>query len=270
LGAWGFIDETESNRRSNEYALKALEKDPNHPRALVVHIQSSFWITNWDVRSFETGIKKTMEIAPGSADVRLMHGMYMLIEGKKAEALKEILLAKELDPLNSNILTRVGYAYLCHKEFEKARDFFRSAHAIAKMDLYFQFLIVWSYLLEEQYDLAEYELTKVEDLKDGYQVKPGTQGFLHARQGRLEEAREQELLIKKLIKAGKIKFPNLNLSILYTGLDKPDEMFYHLEHAFQEKPISLLFIQSDPFWDNYRSDKRYVDLLKKVFYKNRG
>lgn len=270
LGAWGFIDEAESNSKSNAYALKALEKDPNHPRALVAHTQSSFWINNWDLKAYETGIKKAMEIAPGSADVRLMNGVYMLIEGKKEEALREILMAKELDPLNSNILTRLGYAYLCHNEFEKARDFFRGSHALAKLDLYFQFLIVWSYILEGQYDQAEYELSKVEDLKDGYQVKPGTQGFLHARQGRPDKAREQELIIKELIKERKIKFPNLNLTILYAGMDIDDDMFFHLERAFQEKPISLVFIQSDPFWEKYRSDKRYADLLKKAFHKDKA
>lgn len=270
LGAWGFMDESESNSKSNAYALKALEKDPNHPKALVVHTQSSFWISNWDLKTYETGIKKAMKLAPGSADVRLMYGIYLLIEGKKEEALKEILMAKELDPLNSNILTRLGYACLCHHEFEKARDYFRGAHALAKLDLYFQFLVVWSYLIEEQYDQAEYELSKVEDSKDGYQVKPGTLGFLHARQGRPGKAREQELLLKELIKEGKIKFPHLNLTILYAGMDKDEEMFYHLERSFQEKPISLLFIKADPFWEKYRGDKRYADLLKKRFQLDRA
>ena len=125
-------------------------------------------------------------------------------------------------------------------------------------------------MLEENYDQAEYELSKVEDLKDGYQLKPGTQGFLHARQGRMAQARENLDLVKKLYEEGKIKFPNMNLTILYAGMDKDEEMFYHLEQAFQEKPISLLFIQADPFWEKYRSDKRYSDLLKKAFNKDNG
>ena len=37
LGAWGFLDQAESHLKSSEYAHKALEKDPNHPKALVVH-----------------------------------------------------------------------------------------------------------------------------------------------------------------------------------------------------------------------------------------
>jgi len=42
-------------------------------------------------------------------------------------------------------------------------------------------------------------------------------------------------------------------------------MFYHLEKAFKEKPVSLMFIRADPFWEKYRQDKRYITLLNRVF-----
>jgi len=196
----------------------------------------------------------------------LMYGVYMLMEGRIEEGLAEMLLARELDPLNSNILTRLGFAYLCQHKFEKARELFGEAHALAKMDLYYQFLIVWSYLLQEQYARAESELGKVEDHKDGYQLKQGTTGFLHARQGRMDQAMEKVRQIKELEKEGRIKFPNLNLTLIYAGMDRTDEMFSHLERAFQERPISLMFIQADPFWEKYRSDERYRELLKNAFH----
>jgi tetratricopeptide (TPR) repeat protein len=194
-----------------------------------------------------------------------MHGVYMLMEGRIEPGLDEILLARELDPLNFNILTRLGFAYLCMYEFDKARGLFSEAHKLAKMDLYYQFLIAWSYLLQDQYARAEAELEKVEDARDGYQLKPGTTGFLHARQGRMEQARKKAIQIKELEKEGRIKFPHLNLTILYAGMNQTDEMFHHLEKAFQERPISLMFIQADPFWEKYRSDPRWPDLVRKAF-----
>jgi len=269
LGAWGFIDEVEANDKSMEYAEKALEKDPKHPKALVVAAMSAFWVSNWDLEAYGRDIKKAIKTAPGSADVRLMHGAYMLIDGRIEEGLAEIMLAKELDPLNTNILTRLGYAYLCHKDFDKARDYFREAHALAKLDDYFQFLIAWSYLAQKEYVQAENELSKVADRRDGYQVKHGTQGFLHARQGRIDEAQAELDLIQKLHKKNEIKFPHLNLAIVYAGLDNSEELFYHLEKALPEKPISLMFLQADPFWEKCRKDKRYPDLLKKAFYKEK-
>ncbi|MCK4992645.1 MAG: LytTR family transcriptional regulator DNA-binding domain-containing protein [Bacteroidales bacterium] len=268
LGAWGFIDETESNRKSNEYALKALDKDPKHPKALVVHALSSFWNNNWDLKNFESAIRKALKIAPGSSEVRLFHGIFMFIEGNIEDALIEILLAKKLDPLNSNIHTRLGYAYLCLKDFDKARDCFRKAHESVKLDMYFQFMIAWSYLIQNRYDQAESALKKVDEDKDGYQLRHGTEGYLHAKQGRLDLAYDKIQLINDLGEQGKLKFPNYNYTLVYAGLNKLDEMFYHLEKAFKEKPVSLMFIRADPFWEQYRHDKRYINLVNRVFNRS--
>jgi len=265
LGAWGFLDEAESNRKSNEYALKALDKDPNHPKALVVHALSSFWNNNWDLKNFESAIRKALKIAPGSSEVRLFYGIFKFIEGKIEDALIEILLAKKLDPLNSSIHTRLGYAYLCLKDFDKARDCFRKAHESVKLDMYFQFMIAWSYLIQNRYDQAESALKKVDEDKDGYQLKQGTEGYLHAKQGRLDLAYDKIQLINNLGEQGKLKFPNYNYTLVYAGLNKLDEMFYHLEKAFKEKPVSLMFIRADPFWEKYRQDKRYINLVNRVF-----
>ena len=192
----------------------------------------------------------------------------MLIEGNIEDALSEILLAKKLDPINSNTHTRLGYAYLCLKDFENARASFRQAHKIARLDLYFQFIIAWSYLLQNHYDQAERALSKVDEDKDGYQLKQGTLGYLHAKQGRPDKAYDQIQLINQLDEQGKLKFPNFNYTLVYAGLNRPDEMFYHLDKAFSERPISLMFIKADLFWEQYRQDRRYINLVNRVFNRS--
>ncbi|MCP4459306.1 MAG: hypothetical protein GY816_14995, partial [Cytophagales bacterium] len=75
LGAWGFMDKDQADGKSNEYALKALDKNPNHPAALVAHALSSFWSSNWDFKILESTINRALKIAPGSSEVRLLHGI---------------------------------------------------------------------------------------------------------------------------------------------------------------------------------------------------
>ena len=265
LGAWGFIDEAESNRKSSEYAIKALEKDPNHPKALVVHALSSFWNNSWDLKVYEQAIRKALNIAPGASEVRLFQGIFMLINGDTEGALIEILLAKKLDPLNSNIHTRLGYVYLCRKEFENARACFVEANRTIKFEGYFQFMLAWSYLLEHKYDKAISILDEVDLKKDGYQLKLGTEGYLHARLGRIDQAYDKIQSISQLDKEGKLKFPNYNLALVYAGLNRADEMFYHLEKAIPEKPLSLMFIRVELFWEKFRQDIRFNNLVKGVF-----
>ncbi len=265
LGMYGLMDREESNRKSREFALKALEKDPTHPAALVAHAMSSLWNEDWDFREFESAIGNALKMAPGAAEVRLFHGMYQLMLGKPEEALTELLLAKKLDPVNSNTLTRLGYTYLCLKDFDKARDCLRQGHNLANLDRYFQYMIAWSFLIEHRYDRAGKELEKVDEARDGYHLKHGTAGFLHAIQGRTDLAHEEISYLSAKEEQGQLQFPHFNYALVYAGLDDTEQMFRHLEEAIDERPIFLLFIRADPFWEKYRSDPRFVRLVEQIF-----
>jgi len=268
LGALRMIEEDQANRKASQYALKALQIEPNLPEALSVHALSSFWINNWNLRNAEEVIGKALRIAPGSAEIRLFHGMFLLMAGNMEEALIEVLLANKLDPLNPTILSRLGYIYLCMKEYEEAHTCFRLAHDTAPFAMYIHYILAWSYLLQKQYRQAESALQQVDEEKDVYQSVHGTRGCLHAKQGRVEQAYQEIQQINAMNEQGQIKFPHYNLALIYAGLEKPDELFYHIEKAFTEKPIHLMFFQADPFWEKYRTVRRYQDLASRVFKRS--
>ena len=268
LGALRLMDEEQAYRRANEYALKALEMDPNLPEAMIGHTISSFWMSNWNLKNTESIISKALKLAPGSAEVRLFNGMFTLMAGKPEEALIEVLLANKLDPLNPNILSRLGYTYLCLKDFDEAHTCFRLAHDTAPFAMYIHYILAWSYILQEKYDQAANALRLVDEKKDVYQSLNGTLGYLYTKQGKPDKAYEQIQVINRLKEKGTIRYPDYNLTLVYAGLNKPDEMYYHMEKAFLEKPVHLMFVQADPFWEKFRQDKRYKVLMKKVFQRS--
>lgn len=268
LGALKYLDEEESYQKSGEYSLRAIQIDPKLPEAMVVHALSSLWTSNWNLERGQEVISEALAIAPGSAEIRLFKGMFALISGDKKEALIEILLANKLDPLNPSILSRLAYTYLCLEDFEQAHSCFRLAHNTAPFAMYISYILAWSYLLQGQYKRAESALLEVDSKKDVYQSVPGTRGFLEARQGRLENAYEQIRQIQHMQEKGSISFPCYNLALVYAGLNKTEEMFHYLDKAFSEKPVHLMFIQADPFWDPFRSDPRYVQMVNRVFRRS--
>lgn len=268
LGALKYMDEEESYQKSAEYALRATQIDPELPEAMVVHALASFWTNDWNLERGQEIISEALRVAPGSAEIRLFKGMFALISGNKKDALVEILLANKLDPLNPNILSRLAYTYLCVEDFEQAHNYFRLAHNTAPFAMYINYILAWSYLLQGQYGRAESALREVDRKKDVYQSVVGTQGFLDARLGRVEEAYEKIRRIKVLQEKGDISFPNYNCALVYAGLNKTDEMFYYLKRAFSEKPVHLMFVQADPFWDPYRIDPRYVQMVNRVFKRS--
>ncbi len=268
LGALKYLDEEESYQKSEEYSSRAIQIDPTIPEAMVVHALSSFWVNNWNLTLGQEVVSNALRIAPGSAEIRLFKGMFALISGNKKDALIEILLANKLDPLNPNILSRLAYTYLCLEDFDQAHTCFRLAHNTAPFAMYINYIQAWSYLLQGQYERAESALKEVDTHKDVYQSVIGTQGYLDAKLGRAERAYEQIRQIKLLQEKENISFPNYNCALVYAGLNKTDEMFAYLERAFAEKPVHLMFIQADPFWDPYRSDQRYVQMVNRVFKRS--
>ena len=268
LGALRVMDEEESYRRANEYALKALEMDPNLPEAMIVHTLSTFWMSNWNLKNIEPIISKALKLAPGAAEVRLFKGMFTLMSGRTEEALLEVLLANKLDPLNPSILSRLGYTYLCLKDFDEAHTCFRLAHNTAPFAMYINYILTWSYILQGNFEHAATALKNVDEQKDVYQSVNGTWGLLYARQGEIDKAYQQIEIINRLNDRGEIKYPHYNLALIYVGLNKPDEMYHHLEKAFAEKPVHLMFIQADPFWERFRQDKRYKEIVRRVFHRS--
>jgi TolB-like protein/Tfp pilus assembly protein PilF len=267
LGALRHMEEGRAYRKANEYALKAIKIDPELPEAMVVHALCTFWISNWNLKNIEEVVVKALRMAPGSSQVRLFHGMFTLMSGRCEDALNEVLLANKLDPLNSSILSRLAYTYLCLKDYEEAHTCFRLAHNTAPFAMYINYVIAWSYLLQGKYELAESALQDVDDEVDVYQATYGTLGYIYARQGKLDKAYEQLRIIGRMDEAGRIKYPNYNYTLAYAGMKKTDEMFYHLEKSFAEKPVHLMFIQADPFWEEFRSDMRYIRIVNRVFKK---
>ena len=70
-------------------------------------------------------------------------------------------------------------------------------------------------------------------------------------------AREEELAKRRYVDPG-------SLAYWYAELNDRDQTFRWLERAYSEKAESLQVIQIVRPMDRYRSDPRYVDLLKRM------
>ena len=52
--------------------------------------------------------------------------------------------------------------------------------------------------------------------------------------------------------------------ILYAHLNRKEEAFEWLEKAYQERSSWLVFLKTDPQFENLRSDPRFIRMVKKV------
>ena len=57
---------------------------------------------------------------------------------------------------------------------------------------------------------------------------------------------------------------SLDIAMAYLGMEKYDEVFFHLQRAAEDRAGEIYFIFSDPLWDEIKEDDRYDDLLDKL------
>jgi hypothetical protein len=80
--------------------------------------------------------------------------------------------------------------------------------------------------------------------------------------GQKEKAQK---MLDRLEKMSKNKYVSpINKALIFLALDEKDQMFEHLERAYEAKVMWLASIKTNPLFDSVRSDLRFKELLKKM------
>jgi hypothetical protein len=58
--------------------------------------------------------------------------------------------------------------------------------------------------------------------------------------------------------------PPYHIAIAYAGLGDRRNALTWLERAYAESDPKILFLRSERFWKEYRSEPRYLELLKRM------
>jgi len=86
-------------------------------------------------------------------------------------------------------------------------------------------------------------------------------GYVLAKIGRVEEAREVATALEELAKTGYM--PACAIAMVYAGLGEVNEAFRWLERAIEEHDVHLSSLPADAKWDVLRSDRRFAEVLRR-------
>ena len=56
----------------------------------------------------------------------------------------------------------------------------------------------------------------------------------------------------------------INKALIFLAREEKDQMFEHLEKAYEDKVVWLASIKTNPLFDSIRSDPCFTELLKKM------
>jgi serine/threonine protein kinase/tetratricopeptide (TPR) repeat protein len=119
LGSNDFFPSKEVFPKAKEAALKALEIDQDLDGAHVVLGEVLKWYER-DFPGSEREFRRAIELKPGIGDAHHWYAYLLMVSGRSEEAIEEMLLARELDPLAPRINADTGWMFFLARDYPRA------------------------------------------------------------------------------------------------------------------------------------------------------
>lgn len=260
-GGYGSLPRAEANERARAAARRAIELDDSLAEAHAALGYVKFRI-DWDWPGAEAEFKRALALKPGYARAHEQYGLFLAIQRRLAEALGEMQLARQLDPLSASVNNGVGRIFHFQRKYDEAHAQFRKTLEIEPRYAEAYFSIGLTCLAAHRYDEAVAALQTAIELSGRRPVIIAMLGLTLGFAGRKDEAQKIYAEMRELSRttAGMTYY----LAIVSLGLGETDRGFEFLEQAYAEHDGIMIYLPVDPITDQFSKDPRFTALLKKM------
>ena len=257
MGEAGWMPYSEAFPNERAAAVKAIALDEALPEG---HVQLAHAAMNldWDWATEGKEFKRALELNPNSAPVRWAYSNYLERMGRVSEAISELQLALQLDPLSSRAFHNSAFGYYYARQYDQALLQMQHASALRHEPAELIFPLGVIYVEKGMYAEAIQQFQKLDDQPHAL----GHMGNAYARMGRVAEARQMISELQKHVQNTGVG--RYEIALVYAGLGEKDEAFAWLEKAFVVRDKGLTYLKIDPCLDPLRSDSRFQDLVRRV------
>jgi serine/threonine-protein kinase len=254
--------------RAKATAIKALEIDQTlaEPHASLGYVK--FWY-DWDFEGAEREFRRAIELNPDYGTAHHWYGEALGMMGRFEDGVKELQLARQVDPLSPIISADLGKLFFLARQPDKAIEELQKALELdPDLPLAHVFLGL-AYNKKGLRDKAAAELERIAMMPGSRAIFKATLGFVYGQSGRVANARNilSELLTSRSSKRYVSPF---HIALVYVGLGENDKAIEWLETAKQERDPFLMYIPVDPNFDSLRGDARFSELLSQISASNQS
>jgi TolB-like protein/Flp pilus assembly protein TadD len=223
----------------------------------------------WNWAEAERNFRRSLSLDPNNANTHhWFNGDYLQAVGRRDEAVREALRARELDPLSLIINGGVGRALYLTGRPEEAVTHLRNVLAL---DSTFPLTNEWlgtAYLALGRYAEAVPVLRRSIDTVSQQSTPIALLGYALAKTGQRAEA--EGLLGKLLDRQRRGYLIPTSLAVLYAGLDDTTETFAWLQRAVEgHDPFLIYNYVTDPTMAPFRRDPRGQAIVRAMGLANR-
>jgi eukaryotic-like serine/threonine-protein kinase len=247
--------------KAKAYVEKALALDGGLADAHATLAAINFY-GDWDWIAADKEFRRAIELSPSDSEFHRSYSGFLSEMGRHEQALEEVGIAQELDPLSSTTNLAVGWVFYYARQYDQALE---QCRRVLDLDPHFvsaHECLASTYLANAAYDkgLAEYQ-----DLASFSQNDPlrlAGLGCAYALAGKKPQARE---VIVQLGAASKSQYvAPYFLGLVHASLGEKDQAFSALDKAFAQRDSYLVRLKVEPILDSLRSDRRFENLLRRM------
>jgi serine/threonine-protein kinase len=217
----------------------------------------------WDLVGAEQLYRRAIELNPNSADVHHLYAMHLETRrGRPEHAILEIRRAEEIDPTDFFITRNVAQVLFFARRYDEAVE--QSQRAV---DLNPNSPVAYNWMIRayemkgdesvafatclKQAEARRAGADEIAKLKMAFATK-GLKGYWMIQLNRLLERKKSR------------NVSEYNIALHYARLGEKEQVLTWLQRATEARDFSVTALQVEPVWDSYRSDPRFVALVRRV------
>jgi eukaryotic-like serine/threonine-protein kinase len=259
--SWGVASSKESMPLAKAAALRALELDDSLAEA---HAAFGAYLTEYeyDRVNGEKEYRRAIELNPNYATARQWFALDILASSKRFdEALAELKLAQELDPLSPVIATNYGDTLVYARRYDEAIAQYKRTLALDPNFAFAHYALGWVYGLKGMYSEAIAETRKSVEINQD----PAAKGFLGLWLAKSGDRKEALKLLDELNRDSAQGYvPGYAFALIYIGLNEKEEALNRLEKVVNDRSPTLVYFAAGPELDDLRGEQRFKEMLKRM------
>ena len=249
-------------------AKKALELDDTLTEA---HASLAYvlHVCDLDFDGSTREFQRAIELNPNYATAHHWYGIELLASlGRFNEAIREVKRGLELDPLSLPINGGLGRTYYFARRYDEAIEQLRKTSEMDPGFYYAHWNLGSALAAKGAIGAAIEEYQKARALDDDPFVL-GLLGHAYASSGNKIEA---EKILNQLKELSKERYVSAySFALVYLGLGNKEEALRLLEKSYQDRTGNdLVYFRVEPLLDPLRGERRFEELVTKVFTPKNG
>jgi serine/threonine-protein kinase len=244
-------------------ALHALELDATLAEAhsSLAHVQCWF---EWDWDAAERSFERALALNPSYALAREGYATHLTCTGRHAQAMAQIDIAEELDPLSLEVKRTRGWLLWHARDHHGALETLRQVLSLEPTFAPALLTIPWvatdAGRIDEAIDLAR---KAIDATNRSSHIAMAALAYAYTRGGRAEEARR---ILDDIWALPESDRHNANGHVIpvYAALGDRERALQHLDRAYRGREAMMMYAKVGTHFDGIRAEPRFRELIREM------